>query len=264
MLAREFDLTGRVAFVTGAGRGIAGGVARVLAEAGADVALNALTATYVQPLAGQIAQASGRRVQAFPADMTRSAGVDATVAAVIEAFGRIDILVNGVGDAIPSALVARPGSERDAPRVSDDDISRVLGLNLTSAVLCSRAVAPHMLQRGSGVIVNIGSFAGLRGGAGMSLYTAAKAGLAGLTRALALEWAPYGVRVNAIAPGTFPDVVTAGEQAYQRSRERARDTIPLGRAGELREAGLLALYLASDAGSYVTGQTIALDGGMTL
>jgi NAD(P)-dependent dehydrogenase (short-subunit alcohol dehydrogenase family) len=260
----EFDLSGRVAFVTGAGRGIAGGIARVLAEAGADVALNALTPAYLEPLAAEIAQATGRRVQPFPADMTRSASVDATVSAVLEAFGRIDILVNGVGDAIPSPLVPRPGHARDAERASDENIERVMGLNLSSALLCMRAVAPAMLERRSGTIVNVGSFAGARGGAGMSLYAAAKSGLAGLTRALALEWAEYGVRVNAIAPGTFPDVITAGQEGYDRMVERARQQIPLGRPGELREAGLLALYLASEASSYMTGQTLTLDGGSGL
>jgi NAD(P)-dependent dehydrogenase (short-subunit alcohol dehydrogenase family) len=259
----ELDLDGRVAFVTGAGRGIAGGVARVLAEAGADVALNALTTTYAEPLAAEIASASGRRVEAVAGDMTQAASVDATVAEVLGAFGRIDVLVNGVGDAIAKPLVPRPDRDDGEP-LSPAELELTLDLNLTSAVLCCRAVGPQMLERRSGAVVSIGSFAGTRGGAGTTLYAAGKTGLAGFTRALALEWAPYGVRVNAIAPGSFPDAVTAGEDGYQRAIERARSSVPLGRVGELREAGLLAAYLASPAAAYVTGQTIAIDGGSTL
>ncbi len=259
----ELDLDGRVALVTGAGRGIAGGVARVLAEAGADVALNARTETYAAPLAAEIASASGRRVEVFAADMTDPTSIEATVATVLDALGRIDILVNGVGDAIASPLVPLPDAERRDP-LSVEDLDLTLSLNLTSALLCSRAVGPHMLERRSGAIVSIGSFAGLRGGAGTTIYAAGKSGLAGFTRALALEWAPYGVRVNAVAPGSFPDVVTSGEDGYRRAAERASTQVPLGRLGELREVGLLVAYLASAAAAYMTGQTLALDGGSTL
>ena len=260
----ELDLSDRVALVTGAGRGIAGGVARVLAEAGADIALNARTTEFAQPLAESIASESGRRVEVFAADMTDPDSVEACVAEVLAAFGRIDILVNGVGDAIAHPLAGRPGAERDRGGVGTDDLRLALDLNLTSAILCCRAVGPHMLERRSGAVVSIGSFAGLRGGAGSTLYAAGKSGLEGFTRALALEWAPYGVRVNAIAPGFFPDPVTAGEEGYRRAVERLRDQVPLGRAGELREAGLLAAYIASPAAAYMTGQTVRLDGGSTL
>ena len=260
----ELGLDGRVALVTGGGRGIAGGVARVLAEAGAGVALNARTATYAAPLAADIARATGRRVEVFPADMTDPASVEATVAAVLGAFGRIDILVNGVGDAIASPLVPLPDAAQPGDPLSVEDLDLTLSLNLTATLLCCRAVGPHMLERRSGAVVSIGSFAGLRGGAGTTIYAAGKSGLAGFTRALALEWAPYGVRVNAVAPGSFPDPVTSGEDGYRRAAERARTQVPLGRVGELREVGLLAAYLASPAAAYVTGQTLAIDGGSTL
>ena len=121
-----------------------------------------------------------------------------------------------------------------------------------------------MLERRSGTVVNIGSATARRGGSGLSLYTAGKAGLEGLTRALALEWAPYDVRVNTVAPGSFPDPITAGAEGYRRTVERARERIPLRRVGETREVGLLVLYLASAAAAYVTGQTIYIDGGATL
>jgi NAD(P)-dependent dehydrogenase (short-subunit alcohol dehydrogenase family) len=263
----ELDLDGRVALVTGAGRGIAGGVARILAEAGADVALNARTKQYAGPLAAEIARATGRRIEVFPADMTDPASVESTVAAVLASFGQIDVLVNGVGDAIASPLVPLPGAaERAEPggALTVEDLDLTLSLNLTAALLSSRAVGPHMLERGSGVVVSIGSFAGLRGGAGTTIYAAGKSGLVGFTRALALEWAPYGVRVNAVAPGSFPDPVTSGDDGYRRAVEGARTRVPLGRVGELREAGLLVAYLASPAAAYITGQTLAIDGGSTL
>ncbi len=261
----EYDLTGRTALVTGAGRGIAGGVARVLAEAGCDVALNALTPTHVEPLAAAIAAESGRRAVALPGDMTDAAGAAEVVGRATSELGRIDVLVCGVGDAIAKPLVPLPGRpSRHADAVTDEELRLTVDLNLTSALLCARAVGPQMLERGSGSVITISSFAGRRGGAGTTLYAAGKSGTEGFTRALALEWAPYGVRVNGIAPGSFPDAVTAGEEGYRRMVERGAASVPLGRVGELREVGLLAAYLASDAAAYMTGQTIYLDGGSTL
>lgn len=267
----EYDLTGRTALVTGAGRGIAGGVARVLAEAGCDVALNALTPTHVEPLAAAIAAESGRRAIALPGDMTDPAGAAEVVERALAELGHLDVLVCGVGDAIAKPLVPLPNlpsrqgrPSRHTAAVTDEELRLTVDLNLTSALLCARAVGPHMLERGSGAVITIGSFAGRRGGAGTSLYAAGKSGTEGFTRALALEWAPYRVRVNGIAPGSFPDVVTAGDDGYRRMVERGAETVPLGRVGELREVGLLAAYLASDAAAYMTGQTLYLDGGMTL
>jgi NAD(P)-dependent dehydrogenase (short-subunit alcohol dehydrogenase family) len=121
-----------------------------------------------------------------------------------------------------------------------------------------------MLARGSGKVINIASWTAHQGGGDMVLYTTAKTALAGFTRAQALEWAPHGVHVNAIAPGIFPDVVTGGEERVRQSEERARQTVPLRRTGKLREVGFLALYLASAASDYMTGQTILLDGGLSL
>jgi 2-deoxy-D-gluconate 3-dehydrogenase len=139
-----------------------------------------------------------------------------------------------------------------------------MDINVTEALLCTRAVGPHMLARRSGKVINIASWTSHQGGKEMVIYTTAKTALAGFTRAQALEWAPYGVHVNAIAPGIFPDVVTSGEARVKQTTERARTTVPLRRPGQLREVGLLALYLASDASDYMTGQTILLDGGLGL
>jgi 2-deoxy-D-gluconate 3-dehydrogenase len=261
MMPAEFDVTGKVIFITGAGRGIGKGVAQVLAEAGADIALNALTPKYVEPVAAEIADASGRRVVPVVADVTKPAEVRRAVDSVLSTFGRIDVLVNALGDSIRKPLSALPdGTEA----VSEDELRFIMDVNLTGALLCTRAIGPHMLARRSGKVINITSWTAHSGGEDMVLYTVAKTALTGFTRAQALEWAPYGVQVNAISPGLFPDMVTGGEEGVRRSTQRAEQTVPLRRPGRLKEVGYLALYLASAASDYMTGQTIPLDGGLSL
>jgi NAD(P)-dependent dehydrogenase (short-subunit alcohol dehydrogenase family) len=264
MLPAAYDITGKVVFITGAGRGIGKGIAQVLAEAGADVALNALTPRYVEPTAAEIANATGRRVVPVIADVTRSEGVQHAIDTVMHAFGRLDVLINNLGDAIRKPLVALPGKAEATEALSDDELKFVMDINLTEAILCTRAVGLHMLERGSGKVINISSWTARQGGGEMVVYTIAKTALSGFTRAQALEWAPYGVQVNAIAPGLFPDPVTAGAERARQTAERAARSVPLGRAGALREVGYLALYLASAASDYMTGQTLFLDGGMSL
>ncbi len=168
-----------------------------------------------------------------------------------------------LGDSIRKPLVTLPGVA-DSAGVSDDELRFIMDINLTEALLCTRAVGPHMLARRSGKVINIASWTAHQGGREMVLYTTAKTALAGFTRAQALEWATYGVQVNAISPGLFPDVVTSGEAGVLRSTQRAEQSVPLRRPGRLREVGLLALYLASAASDYMTGQTIPLDGGLGL
>ncbi|MCB1740445.1 MAG: SDR family oxidoreductase [Gammaproteobacteria bacterium] len=264
MMPAEFDITGKVVFITGAGRGIGKGIARVLAESGADVAINALTPTHVEPLAAEIASDSGRRAVPVVADVTSSEGARQAVTQVLDTFGRIDVLVNALGDSIRTPLVTLPENDATPTPIGDDDLRFILDINLTEALLCTRAVGPHMLARRSGKVINIASWTARSGGREIVLYTTAKTALAGFTRAQALEWAAYGVQVNCIAPGLFPDIVTGGEEGVRRSTERARATVPLGRPGALREVGLLALYLASSASDYMTGQTLMLDGGLSL
>jgi len=261
----EFDLSGKVAFVTGAGRGIGKGIAQALAEAGADVVINSLTDKHVTGLASDIAKATGRRVVPLVADVTKSDEVERAIDRIIKDFGALHVLVNNLGDSIRKPLVPLPGQEGKANGpLTDEEYRLILDLNLTEAVLCTRAVGPHMLARRSGKIINIGSFASTRGGVELTIYAAAKTALVGFTRALALEWAPYRIQVNTIAPGLFPDAVTAGDAGYAERVRNATKTVPLGREGRLREVGLLAVYLASAAGDYMTGQTLYLDGGMTL
>jgi 2-deoxy-D-gluconate 3-dehydrogenase len=264
MLPVEYDISGKVAFITGAGRGIGKGIAQVLAEAGADIALNALTPRYVENTAAEIAKATGRHVVPVIADVTKPDDVQRAVDRVLKEFGRLDVLVNNLGDAIRKPLVPLPGRPDAATALTDDELKFVMDVNLTEAILCTRAVGPHMLERRSGKVINISSWTARQGGGEMVVYTIAKTALVGFTRAQALEWAPYGVQVNAIAPGIFPDPVTGGEERARQTAARAAQTVPLGRAGKLREVGLLALYLASAASDYMTGQTIFLDGGMSL
>jgi 2-deoxy-D-gluconate 3-dehydrogenase len=264
MLPAEFDITGRVVFITGAGRGIGKGIAQVLAEAGADIALNALTAKYVEGVAAEIAASSGRRVLPVVADMTKSGEVQRAVAAVLAAFGRIDVLINALGDSIRTPLVRPPGDDASTAAISEEELRFIMDINLTEALLATRAVGPHLLARRSGKVINIASWTAQQGGGDMVLYTTAKTALAGFTRAQALAWAPHGVHVNAIAPGLFPDVVTGGVQRLQEITRRAERSVPMARPGKLREVGLLALYLSSAASDYMTGQTIFLDGGLSL
>jgi NAD(P)-dependent dehydrogenase (short-subunit alcohol dehydrogenase family) len=264
MKPQAFDVTDKVVLITGAGRGIGKGIAQVLAEAGAHLAINSLTTRYVEGVAAEIAENSGCRVIPVVGDVTKAAGVRDVVDSVMQTFGRIDVLVNNLGDAIRRPLVALPGQAETTAELSDEDISFVMDVNLTEAFLCTRAVGPHMLERRSGKVINISSWTARQGGGEMVVYTAAKTALAGFTRAQALEWAPYGVHVNCIAPGIFPDPVTVGEERARQTAERTADTVPLGRPGELREVGYLALYLASAASDYMTGQTLYLDGGMSL
>jgi NAD(P)-dependent dehydrogenase (short-subunit alcohol dehydrogenase family) len=263
MMPSEFDITGKAVFVTGAGRGIGRGIAEVLAEAGADIALNALTPKYVNDAAAEIAAKSGRQVVPVIADVTKPDGVALAIDSVLEKFGRIDVLVNALGDSIRKPLVSLP-ENGGSSALSDEDLRFIMDINLTEALLCTRAVGPHMLARRSGKVINIASWTAHRGGQDLVIYTTAKTALAGFTRAQALEWASYQVQVNAIAPGIFPDIVTSGEERFRQSTRRAEQTVPLKRAGKLREVGLLALYLASSASDYMTGQTLLLDGGMSL
>jgi len=262
-LPKEYDIEGKVVFITGAGRGIGKGIAEVLAEAGADIALNALTERYVVDAARDIAEKSGRRVVPVLGDLTQSAGVEKVVETVFQTFGRIDVLVNNLGDAIRKRLVPLPDKKGEG--ASDEEIKRIIDLNMMAAIYCTRAVAPHLLERRRGKIINISSYTAGRDGKDVVIYSLAKAAVVAFTRTQALEWAPYNIQVNSIAPGLFPEPLNIkDEETARRINDYISKITPLGRPGRLREVGLLALYLASSASDYMTGQTLYLDGGLSL
>ena len=264
MSLKEFDLTGRVAVITGGGRGIGKGIALVLAEAGCDVVITGAGEANAKRVADEVKKL-GRRGLGLAADATKLADTQRAADRVLADFGKVDILVNCVGDSIPGTVAPLPDTTGQPSRaMSEADWHTIVDINLTQAFTGCRAFGPHMLARKSGCVVNISSFAALRGRPNMVAYAAAKAGLTKLTEALALEWAPYNVRVNAIAPGRFPDPDQMSADDWRRREEEAAKAIPLRRNGKLREVGLMTAYFASDAAAYVTGQTVAIDGGMTL
>jgi len=270
MIPQEYSLEGRVAIVTGSGRGIGKAISLVLAEAGADVVVVARTVAQIEEVAGQIQQ-MGRRALAIPTDVTQSAQVDWMVERTISEFGRVDILVNNAGIARPKQLVPLgdirlPGWQRVSDlttRLSDEEWFATINTNLTGAFFCTRAVGPHMLARKYGKVINVTSRNANTGDPYRAHYNTSKAALSMFTRCVALEWAPFNINVNAIGPGAF--YTELSKESFERPeiREPMLRSIPLGRAGDLREVGLLALYLASDASSYMTGQTLYLDGGFT-
>lgn len=261
MLPSEYSVEGKTIIITGAARGIGKGIARVLAECGARVLVTSLTDRYLVPLSESMA-AEGHPIEILTADATTSEGWTRTLDYALEKWGHVDALVNNLGDAIRKPIVPLPGSTDQTP-LSDDEWRFVIDVNLTEAFLGCRTLGPHFLERGEGRVVNISGFAARKGSPDMLAYSTAKAGLARLTQTLSLEWAAHGVTVNCIAPGQFPDPETGEPQQVAASRERAKTAVPLGRVGELREVGLLALYLISDASAYMTGETLYLDGGLS-
>jgi NAD(P)-dependent dehydrogenase (short-subunit alcohol dehydrogenase family) len=226
MMPTEYAMTGKVVLITGAARGIGRGIAEVLAEAGADIALNALTPRYAEGTCAEIAKASGRRVVPVLADVTKSAGAQSAIDQTLAAFGRIDVLINNLGDSIRKPLVGLPDTPAFGQTISDDDLRFIVDINLTEALLCTRAAGAHMLARRSGKVINIAAWTAHQGGRDNVLYTTAKTALAGFTRAQALEWAPYGLHVNAIGPGLFPDAVTSGEEGSRARRSGPKRRCP--------------------------------------
>jgi len=261
MALADFDVTGRRVLITGAGRGIGRGIALAMAEAGADVAVTSLGEENASKVAAEV-RALGRRGFGWAADGTSVGAMEAIRDAVLRDLGGLDILVNCVGDSIAGTVAAAPSGEGRV--MTEADWHRVIDLNLTQAFVGCHVFGPTLLAQGSGCAINISSFAATRAGANMSAYASAKTGLTRFTESVALEWAPYGVRVNGIAPGQFPDPEQMTEDEFRAREERGAGNIPLRRFGRVREVGLMAIYLASDAASYVTGQTFGLDGGRTL
>jgi 2-deoxy-D-gluconate 3-dehydrogenase len=247
------DLTGMTALVTGASRGIGRAVALALAEAGAAVACCARSVDQVEATAAAITRAGGR-AQAFQVDVTRRDEVDATVGAAGRALGPLDVLVNNAGVIL----------EKRSVEVTDEEWERVLATNLTSMFRMARAVAPGMIERGRGKIVNIGSMYGRIGVPRYAAYCASKAAVEALTRSLAAEWARHGIQVNCLAPGYVDTDITREAMADVKTRALFLSKVPARRIGDPEEVGPLAVYLASSASDFMTGQTLRLDGGQTI
>ncbi len=265
----ELSLKGRSAIVTGAGRGIGRAIALSLAEAGADVALAARTLSELEGLAAEI-RALGSRAFAVPTDVSDSSQVEYMVEATLKKFGSIDVLVNNAGINLRLPLVPLPDGVPDwlrVPRPPDSSITdvewqRVLSVNVSGVMYGCRAVAPHMLARESGKIINVSSVQAKAAVPYYSAYAVSKAAVNMLTRVLALEWAQHGIQVNALCPGSY-DTDMAGDQWSDPAKaERAAAVIPMGRPGDLRQLGVLAAYLASPASDYMTGQAVYIDGGI--
>ena len=245
------ELAGRVALVTGGSRGIGRAIVETFARAGCRVAVVATTAAGAE--AGvQAAVAAGGEARGFAADVRDGARAAEIVGEVVQQWGRLDILVNNAGITRDTLLM----------RMSDEDIASVLDVNLKGSLFFCRAVARPMTKARGGCILNVSSIVGITGNAGQSNYAAAKAGLFGLTRSLAKELGGRGVRVNAIAPGYIQTDMTAG--LSEEVRAESLKHIPLGRLGESADIARAALFLASDAGAYITGATLVVDGGMSL
>ncbi|WP_382320864.1 SDR family NAD(P)-dependent oxidoreductase [Hydrogenophaga sp. UC242_50] len=246
-------LAGRTALVTGAGKGLGRAIALGFAGAGADVVLMARTRADLDAVAREV-EALGRQALVAVADATDSRQVDAVVEQAVARFGRIDVLAHAAGGSLRKPSVD----------VTDEEWDGVISANLSSTFKVCRAVGRHMLAQGGGSIINLSSTAGMRGRAGNAPYSAAKAAVINLSRALAMEWAPKGVRVNVLAPGRFLTPLTEAEMSVPEKYAAFVRQVPLGRIGRPEEIQDIAVWLASDASAYVTGSTITLDGGQTL
>lgn len=268
-MLKEFSLEGKVAIVTGAGRGVGKGIALTMAEAGADIVAVARTKEQVERTAEEIIE-GGKKCLPIPTDVTNNAQIEEMVQRSISRFGKIDILVNNAGTFIMKPLVPMPEFKSrlsqtlpnfDTP-TTEKEWHLQMDTNVTSVFLCLRAVAPHMMKQKKGKIINISSMEAAKGFVYHAPYAATKGALTAFTRVLALEWARYNINVNAIGPGYVHTELTDFAYKDQRLTEGMLRSIPLRRFLQPREIGLLAVYLASEASDYITGQTIYIDGGV--
>ena len=262
-MLKEFDLTGKTILLTGASSGIGRDIALVLAEAGADVAVSARRLERIEETAEGI-RGFGRKAVPIQADVSDSAQVDAMVEQATQELGRIDVLINNAGVAKGDRLVSFPKEGKPArPKLDDETWQSVLDTNLNSAMYAARAVAPQMLDRRSGKVINVASTNSILAYPDGSAYQVSKAGMKMLTKVLAGEWARFNVTVNAIGPGWFVTEMT--EEGFDNAEwhEKTVSEIPMKRLTDARDLGLLAVYLASSASDWMTGQIIYLDGGET-
>lgn len=252
MILDRFRLDGQVAVVTGAGRGLGAAMALAFAEAGADVLIAARTQSQLEEVAQQV-EATGRRAHVVVADLARPEDTAALAATAVEAFGRLDVVVNNVGGTMPNALLS----------TSTKDLRDAFTFNVATAHALTTAAVPLMLEHsGGGSIINVTSTMARASGRGFAAYGTAKAALAHYTRLSAFDLAPR-IRVNAIAPGSILTSALEIVASNDELRDPMEKATPLRRLGDPQDIAAAAVYLASPAGSYLTGKTLEVDGGLT-
>ncbi|MCF7805656.1 MAG: 3-oxoacyl-[acyl-carrier-protein] reductase [Candidatus Marinimicrobia bacterium] len=244
-------LTNKTALVTGGSRGIGYAIAQALANAGATVTISSRSEDVLAEAAKSLSTESNTVVP-IPSDVSDAASIESLISEVFEKFGSIDILVNNAGITRDNLML----------RLKEDDWDAVLDINLKGAFLCTKFASRQMLRQKSGSIINISSVVGMTGNPGQTNYASSKAGLLGLTKSTALELASRGIRVNAIAPGYIDTEMT--DRLNENQRNELTERIPLGRIGTPEDVAETALFLASPAARYITGQVIRVDGGMVM
>jgi len=250
MVSTLFDLTGRVALVTGGSKGLGKSMARGFAEAGADVLISSRHEDELRQTAGELASGVSSRIEWAVTDMVNRGAVDALAELALQRFGRVDILVNNAGSNVPQS----------AESIVDEDWDRIIELNLSSCMRLTRALVSQMKKRRWGRVIHISSVLGLGGKEQRSAYCATKSALLGITRASALDLGPFNITVNCIAPGPFLTDLP-GRVLSQEQKQVFAETTALGRWGNPDELIGPALLLASEAGSYITGTALLVDGG---
>jgi NAD(P)-dependent dehydrogenase (short-subunit alcohol dehydrogenase family) len=251
MFPQIFDLTGKVALVTGGSRGLGKAMARIYAEAGADIMICSRNEDELRSAATEIGAGLSRRVEWMRVDMANREAVDSLARTTLERLGRVDVLVNNAGSNVPQPI----------DEVKDEDWDRIVELNLTSCMRLTRALVPQMKERRWGRVIHISSVLGLGGKEGRNAYCSTKSALLGLARASAIDLGPFGITVNCISPGPFLTDLPGRILTDEQKRVFAERTA-LGRWGRPDEIAGTALLLATDAGSYLTGTVIVIDGGV--
>ncbi len=248
---KYFDLNGKVAIVTGAGRGIGKEIALGLAKAGADIVLVSRTRTQLEEVAKEI---KGRNTLVIPADITKKEQVEEVLNETLGRWGKVDLLINNAGMTI----------KKPAIEVEEEEWQSVIDINLKGEFLCAKIIGRQMVAQRSGNIINMASVGGHLGLIGSLAYCTSKGGVLQMTRVLACEWAQYNVRVNAISPGYVEtDLVVGAIAARPDLKEKILARTPMGRLAQTKEIVGAAIFLASDASSYVTGISLIIDGGLS-
>jgi 3-oxoacyl-[acyl-carrier protein] reductase len=245
-------LTDRIAVVTGASRGIGRGIALELAKRGATVVVNYQSSAGAAEEVVNAITAAGGKAMAFQADVSQEEGANAVIKAAIDAYGKIDILINNAGTTRDNVIMM----------MGVDDFDTVINTNLRSAWLCSKAAVRAMMRKRYGRIVNISSISGIMGNGGQTNYSASKAGMIGLTKALAREVAARNITVNAVAPGFVATDLTAG--LPEDILKKINENIPLGRWATIEDVAYATAFLVSDEAAYITGHVLTVDGGLAM